>query len=375
MKYNKKTILFILAGFGLGGIERHLVKQMQKFDINKYSFHLAVLYQKPEEPELYDDLPSHVTVHKLHITRFYSPFYLRKLYKTIKSVDPDIVVTSTFTPNTMATILKPFFTYKIITREHNVYDSIKKTKHRIIDHISTYFADRVVCVSKMVAENEIKKRWGHRRKFLVIHNGVQIPQKQIGAKEARKILQKEYKIDTTSNILLNVARLMPQKNQTLLIDAFELFYKKHPNSYLFILGEGPEREKLEKLIKEKKLQKHIILCGSRSNVDMFYASADISILTSDIEGFPNVAVESLAYDTPLVTTKVGGVVEYIQNGKQGCLVDRKPRNVADGIECMLQDMRARPKEIKKACINTAKRFTIEKNVEKYENLFKELLEK
>jgi glycosyltransferase involved in cell wall biosynthesis len=373
MKYNKKNILFILAGFGLGGIERHLVKQMRTFDTKKYSLHLAVLYQKPEEPELYDDLPSHVTVHKLHITRFYSPFYLQKLYKTIQNVAPHIVVTSTFTPNTMAAMLKPFFNYRLITREHNVYSSIKTTKHHIIDHFLTYFADRVVCVSQMVADYEQKKRWGHKKKFLVIHNGVEIPLCTISQTEARDLLKKEFDIKPSQNIILNVARLMPQKNQVLLIDSFELYHNKHPDSYLLILGEGHEREKLEKIIKEKKLQKHVFLCGSRSDVDVFYTAADISILTSDIEGFPNVAIESLAYGTPVVSTKVGGVVEYIQNGKQGYLVDRKKEDVAQGIENILQKVKENPEKMRYSCINTARQFTIEKNVNKYLKLFDHLL--
>lgn len=121
--------------------------------------------------------------------------------------------------------------------------------------------------------------------------------------------------------IISVARLTPQKNQIMLIDAFAKFHEKYPEHKLYIYGEGQSREKLENHIERLKLSDFIFLPGVVENVFEFLKSAEMFVLSSDFEGMPNSLLEAMCVGLPCISTKVSGAVDLIDDGKNGFLVD------------------------------------------------------
>jgi glycosyltransferase involved in cell wall biosynthesis len=126
--------------------------------------------------------------------------------------------------------------------------------------------------------------------------------------------------DRSVPAIVNVGRLVPQKNQLLLVDAFKLVTDKRA-AQLWIVGEGPRRADLEKRIDELGLSQSVRLFGHVSNPLPILRDADVFALSSSHEGFGNVLVEAMWTGTPVVATDCPyGPAEILENGKWGQLV-------------------------------------------------------
>ena len=131
-----------------------------------------------------------------------------------------------------------------------------------------------------------------------------------------KTIQKE-------NTIISVGRLVEQKNQKMLIEAFAKIAKEYPNYKLKIFGTGPLELKLKKQIEELNLADKIILCGVCDDIKNELEKSKIFVLSSDYEGMPNALIEAMAVGLPVISTNCpcGGPKELIENEKNGLLIE------------------------------------------------------
>jgi len=171
-------------------------------------------------------------------------------------------------------------------------------------------------------------------KIKVIGNGVDLQRFHLIERgEARRQLA----IPEGARVLLSVGSLVPVKSQILLIAAFAEIANRHPDMLLYIVGEGPERSRLEADIRARKLEKRLFLPGAQPNqsLALWFNAADLSCLASSREGWPNVISESIACGTPVVATRVGGVPEIITSPDLGIMVEPNAHALAEGIDTAL----------------------------------------
>ena len=131
--------------------------------------------------------------------------------------------------------------------------------------------------------------------------------------------------------IISVGRLHSQKNQKMMIEAFARVSEDFPEWKLVIYGEGPERESLEKMIKDikSKIQDKVFLPGRSENVIEELNKSEIFAFSSDYEGMSNAVVEAFCVGLPIITTKVSGTEDFIKENKNGFLLER---NDIDGME-------------------------------------------
>jgi teichuronic acid biosynthesis glycosyltransferase TuaC len=134
-------------------------------------------------------------------------------------------------------------------------------------------------------------------------------------------------------LLVSVGSLIEAKGHQVTIRAVALAGAHFPSLRLYIIGEGPYRTELEKLIKSLGLQERVHLLGKRLNEELpfWFSAAALSCLASSREGWPNVVTESLACGTPVVATRVGGIPEILNSPEMGTLVEQTSEDVAAGI--------------------------------------------
>src|SRR5204863_4056449 len=89
---------------------------------------------------------------------------------------------------------------------------------------------------------------------------------------------------------------------------------------LVIVGDGPERDRLESAAARSGVSQRIIFAGQVADVQTFYAIANVFVLPSHTEGSPNVLLEAMAANVPIVATAVGGVPEIVENEESALLV-------------------------------------------------------
>ncbi len=377
----RSVIVYVLPSLvASGGIERQFLAQMKAIDTTKFIIHVVTLCTYAGRESLYGQLPAHVTAHELSWRGGFDVRTIWTLFHLLRRLRPAVVVSSMVTANTLVRYLRPLVGYKVIAREHNTYED-KTLRHKLRDHVGAYFSSRIVAVSKTVADFSSRQSWIPRQWFTVIYNGIDISRvEQFLATEApTKVpaLRAEFGWREGTKMLLNVARLKKHKNHQLLIDGFALYLKTHPTAdiVLCIVSTGSEEANLRAYITELGLTKRIILTGYRDDVYSFFATARAFFLTSDIEGFPNVAIEALAFGVPVASTRVSGIDELLREGKQGKFLERTPESVCATIEWFFELSEDEYQVLSAQAKTTAKQFDINKIVHEYEVLFQKLIAK
>jgi len=140
--------------------------------------------------------------------------------------------------------------------------------------------------------------------------------------------------------ILSVGRLVPAKGQNVLIAAIERVVKSTPNLRLRLVGEGPDREGLERAIAAANLGRYVVLEGSvnQDRILDFYRQADIFVLASFAEGVPVVLMEAMAMEIPCISTFVAGIPEVIRNEIDGLLVSPSDENeLANAMKRLIDD--------------------------------------
>lgn len=192
------------------------------------------------------------------------------------------------------------------------------------DEYSKY--DYIYNVSESSKESLISRFPKLKSKMRVFYNIIN--SKEIAAKAD------EYEPFKKSNkwILLTVGRLSDEKGQDRIPDIANILIKKGYSFEWYIVGDGNTREKIEKKIRQYKLEKYIFMEGNKSNPYPYMKACDIYVQTSWQEGFPMVIGEVLTFAKACVVTNVGGTMEYFQNENEVELVNENTNKyIADGI--------------------------------------------
>lgn len=166
-------------------------------------------------------------------------------------------------------------------------------------------------------------------KTAVIYNPVMMNDSQVGVALGTK---KEH-------LFVTAGRLEPVKDQTTMIEAFAAFHKNHPDYRLVIYGEGPMHETLQEQINGLGLQDAVILAGRANDLWNKIACAEAFLLTSEYEGMSNALIEAMCLGQPVISTKVAGATDLIQDGENGFLIDVKDsKTLADRMSRMADNL-------------------------------------
>jgi glycosyltransferase involved in cell wall biosynthesis len=364
-KSNKKIkVCIVINDFMVGGAQKLIVEQIRYFDKERFEISLITLFVFKDRATLYHLLPSDLDVYKLNFENVRDLGQWRAFLKTLRSIEPHIIISHLFFANFAVRILKPFIGGRIITVEHNTYTS-KTFIQRLLDRLLSMLTYRIVAVSNTVKTFTSAQESIPLDKFEVILNGIDID-------EVRK---KAFSTDTESfrrslnltkdkNVFLNIGRLTPQKNHKLLVDSFAEFSKAHKDHTLYILGEGSLMKELNEQIVSLGMSDKIFLMGARNDVPSFLAIADAFVSTSKIEGLSIAYLESLACGVPIIATKTAGTDELIEDGVNGFFVDEDIPSAVAGMEKVLKIK----DKLKAGCIVSSNRFDIKANVRGYECL-------
>ena len=367
-----KKIKLIIAtnDFIIGGVQHLIIDTLGHLDRDRFDIYLITLIQFPEtRATFYDRVPADVKVIKHHFRRFTDVREWFRLARTLREIRPDVVDTSLFFSNTIFTMLKPFFGYAVITGEHNSGDA-KPMLMRLVSRALAPLKFTIVADSKMVASFVSETEHIPLRRFSVIYNGVDlkaIEKEGVEYAGKRNAMRAELGIKPGEFVFLNVSRMVKQKRQELAVEGFRIFSKKHPGYRLLFVGDGPRMSAVKEKVKVCGLESQVIFAGESTNVHRFYAIADAFLLTSQREGFCIAGMEALAFGLPLISTKVGGVVEYVREGENGYFISSfKPEAVSEAMEKIVSTDIVR---MSGNARESAKPYTSERAAAAYEQLF------
>ncbi len=190
-------------------------------------------------------------------------------------------------------------------------------------------AFRVITVSRALKE-ALSSLGVPEERITVLRNGVDLERFQPVPKETAR---KELGL-SNSPVVVSVGNLVPEKGHDIVIDAVS----RLPDVTALVVGEGPLRGALTALVNRLGLGARVRLLGSmpQQHLPTVYSAADVVVLASSREGWPNVVLEAMACGTPVVAANVGGVPEIVAEPAVGCLVrERSGAAFAEALRAVL----------------------------------------
>jgi GalNAc-alpha-(1->4)-GalNAc-alpha-(1->3)-diNAcBac-PP-undecaprenol alpha-1,4-N-acetyl-D-galactosaminyltransferase len=290
---------------------------------------------------------------------------VRNLRRAIRKSKPDLVISFVDVTNVLTLLATRRLGMPIIVSER-----VDPSQHDIgpiwncLRLFLYRFADAVVCQTPSIPA------WFNQRtriKWCIIPNPVVVPC-GLSVSQSRRIK------DTPGRVLIAMGRLTPQKGFDILLETFSIIAGRHPEWSLTILGDGPLKRRLEAQATFLGLKGRVCFPGEVSDPFSALRAADLFVLSSRFEGFPNALCEAMACGLPVVSFNCpSGPADIIRDGIDGILVAPEDATaLAIALDRLMSDAQERERLALRATAVTT-RFSLESIVLLWEQLFEELL--
>lgn len=192
---------------------------------------------------------------------------------------------------------------------------------------------------------------------------------------ASEEIYKKYAIPKNVPIILYVGRIDPEKSLDILVNSFKKLIKEAPKAHLVMVGDGTAREKLEKMIKRKKLdsQTHFIGRVIGDDLSQIYRTGTVFVITSKTETQSIVLMEAMASGLPAIAVNAGAVTELVKDGENGFIFEPDDTaGIASGINTIISNKELREKMSKNALKMIAK-HDINYTLSRFEKIYNNVL--
>ncbi|WP_184403564.1 N-acetyl-alpha-D-glucosaminyl L-malate synthase BshA [Geomicrobium halophilum] len=205
---------------------------------------------------------------------------------------------------------------KVMTTLHGT-DITVLAQDPSLKNIIRYGIDRsdvVTAVSHFLI-NQTREQLGVRRGMEKIYNFVP---PSVTIDQDQHAIKRGYGIERDEKVLVHMSNFRPVKRVEDVIRAFAIIRREY-KSKLLLIGDGPQRHSLEKLVYEQGLQEEVLFLGNQSQIYELIGLADVMLLLSEKESFGLTALEAMAVGVPVVGTNIGGIPEVIRDQETGVI--------------------------------------------------------
>ena len=346
-----KRLVGLIHALDVGGAERMMVTILNYFLSENFEVHLIIFDNRGA---LKDTLNEKIIVHDL-----VTPSVMKgmpKCLKQLRSIKADIIFTGIGHLNIALAPFVPLMRLflpqsKWIARETNIVSLQNQSSKypKVFDFLyrHTYSHYDVIIAQSEDMKKDLEQNYSILEKVFVINNPIDYEHVTELAKSVTY-----FSFDKSKINLLTVARLREEKRHDLMLKTLVLLSDKY---HLTIVGSGEKEASLKELSKSLNLEKRVTFEGQQSNPYTYIREADLFLLTSEREGFPNVLLEANVLGLPIVAFACkGGITEIIEEGVNGRYCD------FEDIECLA-------KQIEEASINNSfnPEVIINRTIEKY----------
>ena len=337
MSTRKMLHLRVVSGTG-GGPEKTILNS-PRF-IKEHGYQAQVVYLCPPDPVIQESLRSRassldcpLTIVEDHGAKDLG--VVGKLLKICRDQKIELLQTHDYKSNALGLLLRRFHKMHMASMLHGWTDTSGRMPLYIkIDKWCLPWYEQLICVSEDLVQ-ECKNLRVPDHRIQLVHNAIDLKtySRSLSIHQAKK----ELGVDSKAGPLIGmVCRLSPEKGINEAIAMVNRLERLGKPSQLWIAGDGPFRGEIEKEISRLGLHKNVRLLGQLADARPFYQAMDLFLLNSIREGLPNVVLEAMALEVPVVATRVAGVPALIRPGQTGWLIEPQDPAMLDNsvLDCL-----------------------------------------
>jgi glycosyltransferase involved in cell wall biosynthesis len=365
-------VLHLVSTFAPKTDTRWLLQIARHLDRRRFDLHAACFYEGGEIQRRLSDCG--VATHNFAVASACDPRAITRAAKLIRQIGPDLVHTHLLRADLLGGIAARWAGVPVVlTTAYAVGDfrrAVRRASDPLLDAACRLLPTHVLAVSDAVRQDCLTRLGWPADRVRTIRTGIDPPDAVDPAEVAR--VRSEW-CDAGERLVLTVARLSYEKGVDVLIDAAAAIADRAAR--FVVVGDGPQRDALQRRIDRLGLFGRVRLAGFRDDVWPCLAAADIVAMPSLMEGLPNALLEAMAIGRPIVATRVGGIPEAIESGVNGLLVEPGDATaLADGVRTLLCDADLALRLGEAAAATVRERFLARDVVAQYASWYESLID-
>ncbi len=369
-----KKILLYTDTPQTGGAELQMFLLAKFLDKEKFTPILACS-QYPELDKWCENFEKEeIKVIRINVKHKHDPRHFTQLKKIIKKEEIDLLHAHIWNPASCRFAYMLGAKIPLVTTEHDPFrlPTFKNFfKKRSLDKVK-----KIIAISQNNKKllSDLYPKQAH--KIELIHNGIdttwwQSQLLRITEDDIKSTKKEVFGAKEDTFIVTCIAELHERKGQKYLLQAIPEIVADFPNTKVVLIGDGPNRGNLEKLIKKLKIERHAILLGKKKRIPRLLKSSNIFCLPSRREGFGLVNLEAMMIPLPIIASEVGGIPEIIKNN--GILVaPEDSKELAKALKKLISNPKLRIQMAEAGYQRVHSHFNAKKMAEEYEKVYSEI---
>ena len=246
-----------------------------------------------------------------------------------------------------------------------------RTLERLLARVTT----KLIAVSPEVRDDLVRLGVAPAEKFAVIRLGIELDQRVCSSDDQRTETRRVLGLGRGEPFVVGwVGRMTAVKRTDLVVRVLRALVDRGVDARLLLVGDGPDREALERLAHDLGVVKRCLFLGYQEDVARFYDAIDVLLLPSVNEGTPVSVIEALAAERPAVATRVGGIPDVVRDGVDGFLVDSdEPDALAERLAELAADPLRRTAMGEAGRARVLERYAVDRLVDDVDALYRQLL--
>lgn len=380
--YSRHKIGYILTPIVFGGLEKVSLNYLTYASRDKFDIR-PILLTRPWEAapffarEIRKLGYSFETV-PVAIRKSRDPFRVirsfKRIYNLLKREGFDLIHTHGYFADICALPVSRILKIPSLSTCHGFIEGdINLKVYNRLDLFAQRLSKRVICVSDDIGN--LLTRWGvPQHRIRVIQNAVAAASNGRDTSGLRERVRHYFHIAPSEIVLGYCGRLSEEKGLKYMIGAASSLAISGLPIKVLLIGDGPEREKIERFAESVAFEKRVIFTGFQENVPDLLPSIDIFVLSSLTEGTPMALLEAMAHGIPVVACAVGEIPEIISQGQDGLLVPPgQTEAIVQAVKRIVEDDRLRERLSISAIATVQRRFSLDQWVDDMEEQYLQLI--
>ena len=343
------SVARIFSRLNIGGPSVHVILVSATLDPSRFQSTLIVGHEGPTEGNMfelaarYGVRPVRIPSLGREISVWNDLWTTMVLWRWMRKARPHVVHTHTSKAGFSGRLAARLAGVPVIvhTFHGHVFDGyfgpVLTRMFILLERLLGRLSDAIITISGRLKDELVRRKIAPADKICVIELGLDLDA-FLAVKGRSGVLRAQIGIDSETPLVGIVGRLVPIKDHRTFLQAAARVREKHPRVRFAIIGDGELRSALQAFAAEAGIEAQVYFAGWQKDLAPIYADLDLVVISSRNEGTPVSIIEGFASGRPAVATRVGGIPDLVQEGKNGLLVPPgDPVALAQGIIRIIED--------------------------------------